>query len=150
MRAASRVATVLRMSADPRAVVRRCFVDIICKGDLAVADEVLAPDVAFTTVSGDVIRGRREFQRFAEQLREAFPDISFEFEEEIVEGGRVCTRYVMRGTFMSTLMGLLPTGREFTVRGIDTFRVVDGKVMEIHASYDTLGQMRQLGVVPKF
>lgn len=137
------------MNADPKAVVRRCFQDIICRGDLAVADEVLAPDVVFTTVSGDVIRGRREFQHFAEQLREAFPDISFELEEEIVDGGRVCTRYVMRGTFMSTLMGFPPTGKEFAVRGIDTFRVVDGKVVEIHASYDTLGQMQQLGVVPK-
>lgn len=137
------------MNADPKAVVRRCFQDIICRGDLAVADEVLAPDVVFTTVSGDVIRGRREFQHFAEQLRGAFPDISFELEEEIVDGGRVCTRYVMRGTFMSTLMGFPPTGKEFAVRGIDTFRVVDGKVVEIHASYDTLGQMQQLGVVPK-
>jgi steroid delta-isomerase-like uncharacterized protein len=137
------------VSADPRTVVRRCFEDIICRGDLAVADEVLAPDVAFTTVSGDVLRGPREFKRFAEQLRGAFPDISFDLEEEIVEDGRVCTRYTMRGTFMTTLMGLLPTGKEFAVRGIDTFRVVDGRVVEIHASYDTLGQLQQLGVVPK-
>lgn len=137
------------MDADPKAIVRRCFEDIICRGDLAVADEVLAADVVFTTVSGDLILGRREFQRFAQQLREAFPDISFQFEEEIVDGGRVCTRYVMCGTFMSTLMGLLPNGREFAVRGIDTFRVVDGKVVEIHAAYDTLGQMPQLGVVPQ-
>ena len=137
------------MSADPRAVVRRCFEDIICRGDLAVADEVLAPDVAFTTVSGEVLRGPREFKHFAEQLRGAFPDISFDIEEEIVEDGRVCTRYTMRGTFMTTLMGLLPTGKEFAVRGIDTFRVVDGRIVEIHAAYDTLGQMQQLGVVPK-
>ena len=59
------------------------------------------------------------------------------------------TRYVMRGTFLGTLMGLLPTGNEFSVRGIDTFRVVDGKVVEIYASFDTLGQMQQLGIVPK-
>jgi len=78
----------------------------------------------------------------------AFPDIAFEFEEEI-EDGRVCTRYIMRGTFMSTLMGLLPTGHTFSVRGIDTFHVVGGRVVEIHASYDTLGQMRQLGVIPR-
>jgi len=49
---------------------------------------------------------------------------------------------------MSTLMGLLPPGHTFSVRGIDTFHVVSGRV-EIHASYDTLGQMRQLGVIPR-
>ena len=55
----------------------------------------------------------------------------------------------MSGTFQTTLMGLSPNGEQFSVRGIDTFRVVDGRVVEIHASYDTLGQMQQLGVVPK-
>jgi steroid delta-isomerase-like uncharacterized protein len=135
------------MTADPVAIARRCFDDIICNGDVAAADEVLAPDVTFTTVSGDVLRGRREFLNFADQLREAFPDIRFEFQEAFTDGERVCTRFVMRGTFLSTVMGLLPTGEEFAVTGIDTFRVVDGKVTEIHASYDTLGQMRQLGAV---
>ncbi len=119
------------------------------KGELEVADEVIADDLVFNTANGQVLRGRREFKRFAEQLHGAFPDIRFEIEDEIVEDDRVCTRYVMRGTFLSTLMGLLPTGDEFAVRGIDTFRVKDGKVVEIFASYDTLGQMQQLGVFPK-
>ena len=135
------------LAADPISIARRCFDDIICRGDLAAADEILASDVMFTTVNGEVLRGRRAFQNFAMQLREAFPDIRFEFREQFTDGERVCARFVMRGTFLSTLMGLLPTGAEFSVTGIDTFRVVDGKVVEIHASYDTLGQMRQLGVV---
>lgn len=137
------------MSNDPKAIVRRCFEDIVCKGNVEVAEQIIAEDIVFTTVSGAVIRGRREFQHFAEQFRGAFPDIRFEFEEEIEENGRVCTRYMMRGTFLSTLMGLLPTGEEFSVRGIDTFRVVDGKVVEIHACFDSLGQLQQLGVVPR-
>lgn len=137
------------MIADPRTIVRQCFEDVVCRGDMAVADLVLAKDVVFTTVSGDVLRGRGEFKHFAEAFRSAFPDIRFQFEAEVCEGEMVSTRYVMRGTFLGTLMGLLPTGNEFSVRGIDTFRVVDGKVVEIHASFDTLGQMQQLGVVPK-
>ena len=135
--------------ADPRAIARRCFEDIICRGDMQAADEVLAEDVVFTTVTGEVLRGRRAFENFAAQLGEAFPDIGFDIEEEFTDGERVATRFVMRGTFQSTLMGLLPNGMEFAVRGIDTFRVVGGKVVEIHACYDTLGQMQQLGVVPR-
>lgn len=133
--------------ADPIDIARRCFDDIICRGDLAAAEELLAPDVEFTTVTGEVLRDRRAFQNFAAQLSEAFPDIRFEFKEQFTDGERVCIRFVMRGTFLSTLMGLLPTGAEFSVTGIDTFRVVQGKVVEIHASYDTLGQLQQLGVV---
>ena len=134
-------------ASDPIAIARRCFEDIVCRGDMTVAEEILAPDVVFTTVSGEVLRGRRAFENFAMQMLEAFPDIRFEFTEEFTDGERVCARFVMRGTFLSTLMGLLPTGAEFTVAGIDTFRVVDGKVTEIHAMYDTLGQLQQLGVV---
>jgi predicted ester cyclase len=104
-------------------------------------------DVVFTTVSGEVLRGKREFLNFGIQLAEAFPDVRFDLEELFTDGERVCVRFVMRGTFESTLMGLLPTGKEFAVTGIDTFRVQGGKVTEIHASYDTLGQLRQLGVV---
>lgn len=137
------------MDTDPRVVVRRCFTDVVMRGDFAAADQLLAKDVSFTTANGEVLRGRTEFKRFAEQFRSAFPDIRFDFEEEVVEDGRVCTRYVMRGTFLGTLMGLLPTGNEFAVGGIDTFRVENGQVIEIHACFDTLGQMQQLGVVDK-
>lgn len=128
-------------------MVRRCFDDIIVRGELDVADEVLAEGVRFTTVNGDTIVGRRGFKTFADQLRTAFPDIGFDFEEEFTDGELVCTRYVMHGTFLSTLLGVLPNGNEFRVRGIDTFRVVDGRVVEIFASFDTLGQLRQLGIV---
>ena len=136
------------MGVDRKAIARKVF-DVVCRGDMAVADEILARDVVFTTVSGDVLRGRGEFKRFAEAFRSAFPDITFQLEAEVCEGDLVSARYLMKGTFLGTLMGLLPTGNEFSVRGIDTFRVVDGKVVEIFASFDTLGQMQQLGVVPK-
>jgi steroid delta-isomerase-like uncharacterized protein len=137
------------VGADPKAIVRRCFEDIVARGDLAVADQVLADDVVFHTANGAILRGKREFQHFAQQMREAFPDLRFDIQEEITDGDRVATRYTMRGTFQSTLMGLLPNGEEFAVQGIDTFRVRDGKVVEIHASYDTLGQMQQLGAVER-
>jgi len=130
-------------------IVRRCFEDIVARGDLSVADQILADDVVFHTANGAVLRGKREFQHFAQQMREAFPDLRFEIQEEIGDGDSVATRYTMRGTFQSTLMGLLPNGEGFAVQGIDTFRLKDGKIAEIHASYDTLGQMQQLEIVPK-
>jgi len=132
-----------------RTIVRRCFDDIVARGDLAAAEEIISEDLVFHTANGKVLRGRRDFQHFAQTMREAFPDLRFDIEEEICDGDRVATRYTMRGTFESTLMGLLPNGEEFAVQGIDTFRLKDGKVVEIHASYDTLGQMQQLDVVPK-
>jgi steroid delta-isomerase-like uncharacterized protein len=134
---------------DPKAIVRRCFMDVVVRGDMRAAEEILDHDVVFHTANGRVLQGRRDFEHFAQQTREAFPDIAFEIHEEIAEGDVVSTRYTMSGTFLSTLMGLLPNGEQFTVQGIDTFRLRDGKVVEIHASYDTLGQMQQLGIIEK-
>ncbi|MBU6423571.1 MAG: ester cyclase [Chloroflexi bacterium] len=137
------------MNDDTKAIVRRCFEDVMVRGDLGAADQILDHDVVFHTAIGTTLNGRREFQHFAQQTREAFPDLHFDIEEEVREGEVVCTRYTMSGTFQSTLMGLLPNGEAFKVRGLDTFRVRNGKIVEIYASYDTLGQMQQLGIVPK-
>ena len=147
--AASRRRSQYIARVDPKTIVRRCFEDVVVCGDMAAAQDILDHDVVFHTANGQVLRGRREFEHFAQQTREAFPDIHFEYHQEIEEGGVVSTRYTMSGTFQSTLMGLLPNGEQFSVQGIDTFRVANGKVVEIHASYDTLGQMQQLGIVPK-
>jgi len=45
-------------------------------------------------------------------------------------------------------MGVEPTGREIVLRGINLFRVVDGKIVERWGRLDNLGLMQQLGLVP--
>jgi predicted SnoaL-like aldol condensation-catalyzing enzyme len=39
-------------------------------------------------------------------------------------------------------------GRSFRVSGIDIFRIVDGKLVELWQEADTLGFLPQLGVIP--
>lgn len=45
-------------------------------------------------------------------------------------------------------MGIPPTNKRATVTGIDLDRYQNGKVVEAWASYDMLGMLQQLGVVP--
>jgi predicted ester cyclase len=45
-------------------------------------------------------------------------------------------------------MGIPPTGQEVTVTGIEFDRVSGGKLEETWVTYDALGMMQQLGVVP--
>ena len=45
-------------------------------------------------------------------------------------------------------MGVAAPGRRITVEGISIDRIVDGKVVETWTSWDLLGLMQQLGVVP--
>jgi predicted ester cyclase len=45
-------------------------------------------------------------------------------------------------------MGFDPTGQRFDAEGIIIARIEDGMIAERWASYDALGMMRQLGILP--
>lgn len=47
-------------------------------------------------------------------------------------------------------MGVAPTGRGFDVTGISMYRISGGRIVEEWLEWDSLGLMRQLGVVPSF
>jgi predicted ester cyclase len=56
----------------------------------------------------------------------------------------VLTRFTARGTFL----GHPPTGRVVTYSGFDMNRIEGGKIVESWVSYDALGLLQQLGLVP--
>jgi len=66
----------------------------------------------------------------------------------VAEGDKVATRWTMTGTHQGELMGIPPTGVRITVTGISMSRFADGKLAEGWNSYDILGMMQQLGVIP--
>jgi predicted ester cyclase len=45
-------------------------------------------------------------------------------------------------------MGIAPTGKQVTLSGMMIDRIVNGKIVEEWEEWDSLGMMRQLGVVP--
>jgi predicted ester cyclase len=60
----------------------------------------------------------------------------------------VATRYVMSATHQGEFANIPPTGKRFTVTGIEMHRFADGKLVELWNVVDVLGILRQLGVVP--
>ncbi len=46
------------------------------------------------------------------------------------------------------LMGILPTGKQFTITGINIVRVAGGRIVEEWVVFDQLGMLQQLGVMP--
>jgi predicted ester cyclase len=45
-------------------------------------------------------------------------------------------------------MGIPATENRIVVKGIEVFRIGDGKIAELWVSMDNLGMMQQLGVIP--
>jgi predicted ester cyclase len=86
---------------------------------------------------------------FIRALREGIPDLQCPVEEVVAEGDRVAGRFSMRGTHAGGLFGIPATGKPVDV-GVMVIARFDaaGKWVEDWASWDQLGMMQQLGVIP--
>lgn len=45
-------------------------------------------------------------------------------------------------------MGIPATNKSVVVKGIEVFRIENGKIAELWASMDNLGMLQQMGVIP--
>lgn len=133
---------VARTQAPPRpdnkAIARRYFEEILNKGSAAAIDAIVASDVVFRNPPA-VLKGIVDFRTLVAALRGAFPDLHFTLEDELAEGNKVATRWIMRGTQGT---------RTVDVSGMDIFLIENGKIREIWVNMDTLAQARQMGTVP--
>jgi predicted ester cyclase len=81
--------------------------------------------------------------------RTACPDLQCTVEEVMAEGDKVALRWVSRGTHQGDLMGIAPTGKQVTFRGIQMQRISQGKIEEEWAGFNTLGVLQEIGAVPR-
>jgi steroid delta-isomerase-like uncharacterized protein len=143
---------VRRRSVQPqenKAIIRRFLEEIFAGGNLELVDELFAPNFVLHDPSiPQEVRGPEGIRQYITMYRTAYPDTHFTIEDQIAEGDRVVTRWTGQGTHQGELMGIPPTGRRVTVTGIEVDRIAGGKIEETWVSYDALGMMQQLGVVP--
>jgi steroid delta-isomerase-like uncharacterized protein len=132
-----------------KAIVRRWSEELWSQGNLAVADEIVAPDyLRHDPGAPFVARGPGDVKRLVTMLRGVFPDIKIEVQDLIAEGDKVVSRYTSVATDTRGVAGRPPTGRVIRTLAIQIFRFKDGKVVESWAVRDDLGTFRQLGLVP--
>jgi len=78
-----------------------------------------------------------------------FPDMQVTIDDVIAEGDKVAYRWTARGTQTGEMMGIPPTGRSVILTGITIDRYdAESKIVEHWESYDQLGMLQQLGVIP--
>jgi predicted ester cyclase len=131
-----------------KARARRLPDELLTQGDLAVADELLAPDCRHHAPA-PLAPGLEGLKRWARALRRAFPDLHAVVEDAIAEGDRVVQRLTLSDTHWGEYCGLPPTGRRATWQLVAIQRLgPDGKVAEQWTSWDQLGVLRQLDAPP--
>jgi steroid delta-isomerase-like uncharacterized protein len=130
-----------------KAVVTQ-FVEAVWEnGNVDAIDALFTEDSVLHDPTGD-LRGREAFKTYNERYLAAFPDLQYDVQDLIAEDDKVVFRARMRGTHEGEFMGVEPTGERFDAEGIIIARLEDGLIAERWASYDALGMMRQLGILP--
>ena len=131
-----------------KALVRRWWEETD-KGNLAIIDELCAPDyVDHSPPLPGMGEGSAAVRKAHETLAAAFPDTVHTIEAMIAEGDLVVTRLRGRATFTGECLGIPPNGKVVEITGITIHRVVDGKLVEHWANIDSLSFMQQLGAIP--
>jgi steroid delta-isomerase-like uncharacterized protein len=138
------------MSAENKSLARRAMDELWTKGNLAAVDQLYSENCVFHDLGNpEDIRGRDGIKQFARAYRTACPDLQCTIEEVVAEGDKVALRWVSRGTHKGDLMGIGPTGKKVTFRGIQMQRISNGKIEEEWAGFNTLGALQEIGAVPR-
>ncbi|MCJ7445362.1 MAG: ester cyclase [Methanotrichaceae archaeon] len=138
------------MSAEKnKDIVRRFFEEGPSKGNMSVANELLASSFALH-VPLPCAPGIQGINDVVTACRAAFEDLNVTVEDMVAEGDTVAARFTARGIHKGPFMGLQPTGKPITMTGIEIFRIENGKIAELWGEANLLGLMQQLGIFPGF
>jgi predicted ester cyclase len=124
------------LSEENKAMMRRMVEGINAGAEEATVDELFAP------------RAARRVKRLFAEFRTAFPDWQEGTVQLVAEGDTVAGRFRCSGTHRGEFLGEAPTGKRIDVQEVFFVRVEDGKFVDFWGLEDSLGRLRQLGLVP--
>jgi len=123
---------------DNRNVAQQWLMDLWSKGNLDIADKVVATD--YTRHDREFpLKGPEAYKRFIKTFREFFIDMEFAEDHIVAEGEKVFVRWKARA--------FLKNGKQGEISGTDLLRIVDGKIVESWPLFDALSLMRQMGLL---
>ncbi len=128
-------------------IIRRYFDGWGNRGNPAVADELIAPNVTLRNPPA-ILHSLEDYKKGMVVFHRAFPDLHFTIEDLIAEGDKAVVHWTLHATHSGEYQGYPPSGKAITVTGISIFRLADGKIQEITVNMDRLGQAQQLGWLP--
>ena len=136
------------MTEENKAIYRRWFEEVVTGRNLALADELLAPDYVLHFPGLPAPVDGEGHKQLLMMFFQGFPDWQETIDDVVAEGDKVVIRVTGSGTHQGDFQGIPPTGNRVLATGMGIGRLEDGRIAETWAEYDALGMMRQLGVIP--
>jgi steroid delta-isomerase-like uncharacterized protein len=122
-----------------KAIVRR-FYESYNDKNLDASFELISPNLINHAFGGQSTR--ESWLEWDKTLIPAFPDLAMHIADQMAEGDKVVTRWIMTGTQQRPFSGIAPSGKKMTLTDISIDRVADGKIVE-HWAETNFGQVMQ-------
>lgn len=137
------------MPLDSKLIVKRLYGDVWNKRKLEVVSDLFSPSHALrdNNFTGSSV-GPEAYKIQVALYLAAFPDLRFTVEDTVCEKDKLVSSWTITGTHKGEFMGIRPTNKKVTFDGITIHYLANGKIIDSNVSWDALGLMRQLGVLP--
>lgn len=134
------------MSTDSNIKAQQAFGAAVNEGRLDAFDQLVAQDSVDNDPGPGQGPGPAGYRAFYTAMRTAFPDLHVEVDHVTAADDDVAFAYTLTGTHSGPFQGNEPTGRSFSVRGVQISRFENGLLAERWGSTDEVGLMSQLGL----
>ena len=124
------------MTAETAQLGRRWFEEVWNQRRDKTISELLDPKIS-ALMEGAEIRGIEDFKKARAELLAAFPDMKVVVEDVIAQGEHVVVRWNATGTHAGAAMGLKPTNRHVSFRGMTWLTFRDRRIV---AAWDAWNQ----------
>ncbi len=130
-----------------KAVVKRYWNELWNDKHGEILDEIAVDPVTFHFPDGQAHQPPT-LHKWFETALVAFPDVHFTVDIMMAEDDLVAARWSYVATNTGEFLGRPGTGKRVIDKGIDIFRIQNGKIVEMWVAQDSLGLLQQLGVLP--
>ena len=131
------------------ALVRHAVEAIWNRGELAVADDVFAPDyVNHGGLIIDLMRGPEAIKVSVALYRRAFPHLQITVDALRADGDRVVLTWVARSTAVAAVRGRSAQEPHGTLTGKTVSRIAEGRIVESWTTWDHGDVLERVGLIP--
>jgi predicted ester cyclase len=136
------------MSETNKAVIRHFYADVFAAGKINIA--AIDQHLADNFVGHDLppgLTGQTGYKKYVGMFAASFSDTTqIEAHEVISNGDKVVVRWSSTGRHTGEFMGIPATGQRVTLKGIDIFHLVEGKIVDLWQEMDLLGILQQISL----
>jgi predicted ester cyclase len=128
-------------------IVERLYLEVGNEGRLEVLDEIARPDHVEHRPFPGQTQGVEGLKQRMSMVRSAL-DPTFTIEHLIAEGDEVAVMWSNRCEHLGEWLGFSPTGKSFTVHGVDIHLLRDGRLAEHWDVVDISEFLATVGAMP--